>query len=329
MNNQKNTTINCSDDNIEILRQRYPNGLHFAVGDLHGEVTALVDLLEKIRFCPDKDFIYFVGDYNEGGNPQRLLGYMSNYFHEDNEAPGFHMIRGNHERELSPLFALENLPDIFVIRCKNLNFYIAHAGMVSRAFDLINKDIDNEPGKKVFTYRLENQTCCYNALLRQLVWSLFGLYSQRSHWHQWPTEDKLAERRACIIHGHTPYCFFTKQGAKSYGDNNLFWENQHVWFCEELHSFNIDSNIKGRYENGESYRGLSCLCFEVYDELAASGNGILTVDAIREAENGIFSIELNHSPRNLQIGNIDLILNARPAMKSITLNSDGIPVMAK
>ena len=322
-------TIVIEDNNIESLRQRYPEGMHFVVGDLHGEVLTLVKLMDKIRFDPDKDHIYFVGDYNGGGDTQTLLKYMSNYYQEDHEAPGFHMIRGNHERELGPLFELENLPDIIVVRSGHLNYYIVHAGMVSDAFDLINSDIDKESSRKVFAYRLENNTCCYDAPLRQIVWSLRGLYSQRSHWHVWPPEDKLKERRAVIVHGHSPYSFFRKDAWNSYGDNNLFWEKQHMFFCEELQSFNIDSDVKGRHAHGETYRGLSCICLEVFDEIVSKDNGSLSIDKIIGYENGVFGAGLDYSYRDVPLGNTDNILNSKPQMRTIALDDSGVPVLVE
>lgn len=55
----------------------------------------------------------------------------------------------------------------------------------------------------------------------------------------------------------------------------LFWENQKVWFAEDLQSFDIDSNVKGRFDTSDLYRGLSCVCLEMIDEIAAKGNGVL------------------------------------------------------
>ena len=323
--NIEERTITNNDDNIAQLRTKYPNGLHFIVGDLHGEGATLMLLMEKIHFNPQKDHVFFVGDYNAGGDIVSLIEYMSKYYQADYNIPGFHMIRGNHERELWPLYYLENLPDIIVYRGKNLNYYIVHAGMVSSAFDLINSDMDKEPDQKVFAYSLDVNTCCYDAPLRQVVWSLRGLYSQYSRRHVWPTEEKLKERRACIVHGHSPYCYFKKNDRYTYGDNNLFWEKQHVWFSEELQSFNIDSNVKGKYVNGETYRGLSCLCMEVYDELASTGDGILTVEKLRNAENGIFGQELCRSWKEVTAGNPDIILKATPKMKTISLDGEGNP----
>ena len=68
--------ISCIDDNIDELRNMYSDGLHFVVGDTHGECQTLKVLIERIAFDPNKDYVYFVGDYNAGGNPYALLDYI-------------------------------------------------------------------------------------------------------------------------------------------------------------------------------------------------------------------------------------------------------------
>ena len=319
-------TIRCDDGNIGELRARFSQGLHFVVGDVHGEVDTLKKLMDKIRFDPALDHVYFVGDYNGGGNVRALIGYLAQYY-QPGDAPGFHLIRGNHERELGPIYPLRNLPDIMVLRGKNLNFYLVHAGMVSSAFDLINSDMETQPDRKVFAYRLDDNTCCCDGPLRQLNWSRHGLYSQTSRQHIWPDEARLAAHSACIIHGHSPYCYFKKPDRYTYGEDNLFWEKQHVWFCQELRSFNIDSHVKGKSVNEESYRGLSCICLEVYDALAAERNGQLTTELLRTAENGIFSVDWEWAPWTGTYGPPDAILNAAPRMKTIGLDGDGLPVL--
>lgn len=51
-----------------------------------------------------------------------------------------------------------------------------------------------------------------------------------------------------------------------YGNNSLFWSNQHIWFSQDMRSFDIDANIKGTQKH-KSTRGLACICLEVYDNL--------------------------------------------------------------
>lgn len=67
MRSLEERTIIAKDDNIEDLRRRFPNGLHFVVGDVHGQAATLSNLMDKIHFNPDLDHVFFVGDYNAGG----------------------------------------------------------------------------------------------------------------------------------------------------------------------------------------------------------------------------------------------------------------------
>lgn len=315
--------IQIPDDNIQSIRNRYPGGLHFVVGDTHGESTTLRLLMDKIQFNPQIDHVYFLGDYNCGGNVYALLHDIAKYYQEDYAVPGFHLIRGNHERELYPIFELKNMPDIIVIRGTVMNYYLAHAGMVDKAFDLINKDIESTY-KPVYAYALDETVAGYDAPLRQVVWSRNGLYSQRSHYHVWPSEKSLQAANACIIHGHTPFSQLKRGNFFSYGDRMLFWENQKVWFAEDLQSFDIDSNVKGRFDTSDLYRGLSCVCLEMIDEIAAKGNGVLKREVLRESENFVFSVP--HTP--IENTNVDTdfsnLLQAKPAMKRILLDNDGM-----
>lgn len=317
----------CDDNNIDDLRSRYPDGLRFVVGDTHGEVATLRALIEKIKFNPGKDHVYFVGDYNAGGNVHSLLEYMSEYYEEDCTRPGFHMIRGNHERELNPVYTLENLPDIIVIKEKCMTYYIVHAGMLAPAFKLINADMADNPEADVFSYKLDDICVGYDAPLRQLIWSRYGLYSQNSHWQNWPDEADLLRNRACIIHGHSPYCFFKKGDCISYGDRNLYWQNQHIFFSEDLQSFNIDSNVKGRFENGEGHRGLSCVCIEGIEELVAENGGWLTTDGVKNAPNFVFSADYTYDVLSNGGGDISIITGANPKAKIITLDENKSPVI--
>ncbi|MBR5095461.1 MAG: metallophosphoesterase [Oscillospiraceae bacterium] len=320
--------FDSNDDNIAALRAAHPEGLRFVVGDTHGECPTLRALMEKIRFDPARDHVFFVGDYNAGGDPTALLRYISLFYQADCRIPGFHLIRGNHERELGPIYPLENLPDLFVVRGAHLDFFIAHAGMVSSAFDLICRDMAQDPGKSVYSYGLDDCCVAYDAPLRQLIWSRRGLYSQRSRWHTWPSEDALRRNRACIIHGHTPFCFFMGRGPFSYGDLSLFWNDQHIWYSQDLRSFDIDANVKGRYENGESYRGLACLCLDSLDEIAGQNGGDLTIGSILQAPNFVFAAD--HAPGwDNSEGGIRRVLDAAPKMKRIGLDRSGEPFIRR
>lgn len=321
--------IQINDDNIDSIRERYPNGLHFAIDDTHGEFETLRCLLDKIRFDAKTDHAYFVGDYNYGGDPEALLKLISRNYQRDHTAPGYHLIRGNHERELWPIFSLKNLPDVIVYKGRILDYYITHAGMVKTAFDLIREDMEEDPSRKVFAYALSKSVACEDAPLRQIVWSRKGLYSQSSFNRFWPSEYDLKRARACIIHGHTPFCMLKRDNVFSYGDKNLFWQNQRIWFAEDLQSFDIDSNVKGRLNAEDSYRGLSCVCLEVLDEIAERGGGSLKREEIKQSENFVFSVPRIYNcnlPRN---GNIRRILDAKPDMKLIGMDENGLPYIVK
>lgn len=320
-----NRIIKKEDNNIHALRTRYPEGLHFVVGDTHGEYETLRCLMEKIEFDPQKDFVYFVGDYNAGGNPDALLRYMARYYQEKHSAPGFHLIRGNHERELWPLYALPNLPDIFVLKGKNITFYLTHAGMVQEAFDMINIDIKNSPETHGWAYALDENITCYDAPFRQIVWSRRGLYSQRSRHHVWPSEESLHATKACIIHGHTPFSQLKHGDYFSYGDKMLLWEKQRIWFAEDLQSFDIDSNVKGRFDSDDYYRGLSCVCLEIVDEISSMNDGFLSREAMRESENFVFSVPYTPNVFRTDSSDLSPILEAKPKMKRIVLAADGNP----
>lgn len=323
-----NSRKTCDDNNIQVLRETYPAGLTFVVGDTHGEYDTLKRLMEKIRFDAKKDHVFFTGDYNKGGDPRSLLKLLSRYYAADYSVPGFHLIRGNHERELLPIFPLENLPDIIVIRRKAMNYYIAHAGMLSKVFDLIDRDIRKDNEKTVYAYRLDDSAAAYDAPFRQIIWSFEGLYSQKSKRHAWPSEEKLISSNSCIIHGHTPYCFFFRENEPGYGDRSLFWTNQHIWFSEDLQSFDIDSDVKGRNAYGETYRGLSCICLEALDEIAGCHGGRLSIESFLAGENFVFSAEYTPNRSYVFEGSIDRITNASPDMKTISSSKNKMPVFS-
>lgn len=318
--------LQIDDNNIKSIRDKYPHGLHFVVGDTHGEFSTLIKLLEKIDFMPQADHVYFLGDYNYGGCTESLLRYMSQYYQEDYTIPGFHLIRGNHEREIFPQFELNNLPDVLVLKGKVLNYYLVHAGMVDSGFKLIQTDIETKPEETTFAYALSYKAACISGPLRQIVWSQEGLYSHSSLRPLWPEERSLSDAKVCIIHGHTPYSFLKRDNNFSYGERMLFWEKQKIWFSEDLHSFDIDSNLRGGGRLiGDSYRGLSCVCLEMIDEIAQAHGNALTIDGLRKAENFVFSVVYVPNALKQKDGDIHRILDAKPKMKLIDIDQQRQP----
>lgn len=70
--------------------QRNTSGRDFVVGDLHGTFGALEQLLEVIRFAPERDRLFSVGDLvDRGPDSAAALAYL--------DKPWFHAVRGNHE----------------------------------------------------------------------------------------------------------------------------------------------------------------------------------------------------------------------------------------
>ena len=55
-------TVVNDGNNIDWLRSRYPGGLHLVVGDTHGQAATLKALMDTVKFDPEKDHVYFVGD---------------------------------------------------------------------------------------------------------------------------------------------------------------------------------------------------------------------------------------------------------------------------
>jgi hypothetical protein len=199
--------------------------------------------------------------------------------------------------------------------------------MVTKAFILINADMARNPKERVYAYRMSPRTTEDYAPLRQVMWSKYGLYSQRIGKPLWPSQKSLIQNNACIIHGHSPYCYFKEKDRFTYGDDNLFFEKQHIWFSEDLQSFNIDSNVKGRMINTETYRGLTCVCLEALDEIAGGSETGITVNGIRSGANFVFSAPLQLGYSKVSGGDISRITTARPKMKTLELDENGTVIL--
>ncbi|MFQ8892990.1 MAG: metallophosphoesterase [Clostridium sp.] len=285
-------TIICEDNNIEQLRAQHPDGLHFVVGDLHGSFATLNELLKKIKYDKEKDHIYFVGDYysTKDGDVDELINRLNEDFHADYSKPGFHLIKGNHDKELS------ELPNVIAIKMNKHTFYIAHAAVYNKVIDIIYTDMETKLEKSIFTYKFDTNAInsesngetgkCY-----RMFFSITGNFNPQKIIDNEKNnavfiQDTInsKDETACIIHGHTPYCYLkNKDDKKIYGEKSVFWKKQHIWFSEDMRSFDIDSNVKG-HKNAE--RRLSCICLEIYDSLSK-----LKIKNIRDSENGVFSVK--------------------------------------
>ena len=49
------------EEKINRIREKYQGGLHFVVGDVHGEEKTLRSLMDIISFVPEKDHVFFCG----------------------------------------------------------------------------------------------------------------------------------------------------------------------------------------------------------------------------------------------------------------------------
>lgn len=75
----------------------------YVFGDLHGEITRLKEMIDKIEYNELEDKLIFLGDYvDRGENSKKTVNYIRNYL--DNGRNIF--IRGNHEELM--IKAVEN-----------------------------------------------------------------------------------------------------------------------------------------------------------------------------------------------------------------------------
>ena len=69
--------------------------MHYVIGDVHGQLDALRLLLEKIKYNPAVDYLYFVGDYVDWGD--KSIGTLL-YVMELSKNPNVKCVLGNHDK---------------------------------------------------------------------------------------------------------------------------------------------------------------------------------------------------------------------------------------
>ena len=85
--------------------------------------------------------------------------------------------------------------------------------------------------------------------------------------------------------------------------------------------------MKGRNAHGETYRGLSCLCLEVLEEIAARDEGAVSIEGLCAGPCPVFSQELVERWGWEPGGNIDAVLRARPEQRTIAVDAFGRPYL--
>ncbi|MBN1848124.1 MAG: serine/threonine protein phosphatase [Deltaproteobacteria bacterium] len=67
----------------------------FIIGDIHGCLSALLNLIEKIKWRPDKDRLIFLGDYIDRGEDSKgVVDYILSLI---NQSSNIQCLKGNHE----------------------------------------------------------------------------------------------------------------------------------------------------------------------------------------------------------------------------------------
>ncbi len=100
----------------------------FAVGDIHGCYTKLVDLMERIKIHNKKDILVFLGDYIDRGDQSReVVDYLVRL---KKQRPNTVFLLGNHEQMLLEYLNGEMVkPYLINGGQKTLNSYMGQKGV--------------------------------------------------------------------------------------------------------------------------------------------------------------------------------------------------------
>ena len=94
----------------------------YAIGDVQGCSTQLIQLVDRIKFDPATDRLWFVGDLvNRGPNSLEVLRYIKRL------GPAAQIVLGNHD-----LFLLAVAEDIATLRPKDTIQDVLATGILSR-----------------------------------------------------------------------------------------------------------------------------------------------------------------------------------------------------
>lgn len=260
---------------------------HFVVGDTHGCGKTVQNLMSRIRFNPESDHVYFLGDYYDGEseyNVQNLFDYLNKYYQPDLNKTGFHLIRDNHEwgiknnnnlNKTENKIKIKDLPDIIVINdVNNQKFVLCHGGMHKEEWGKINKHL-KDPGYSSFQLDISEKDK-KSSLYRTIIFPTKGDdtnydISKDEAADFWPSKDSI--ENVTFIHGHFPITL-----EKNMGENYNYRviKDTKVRYNPIRQAYNIDSGVKGSNEENSINveRALTCVNLE---ELDIDGDGIYTV----------------------------------------------------
>jgi len=87
-------------------------GRIFAIGDIHGRLDKLDQLLKRLPFKRSRDKLLFVGDYIDRGSDSK--GVIDRLLHLQSRGVDMICLKGNHEQMFSDFYLAGHQPEIFL-----------------------------------------------------------------------------------------------------------------------------------------------------------------------------------------------------------------------
>ena len=236
----------------------------YVIGDIHGCFDEFQDMLELIKFDPETDEMYFVGDYIDRGKDScKMLDFIDQHY--DDEC--FHFIRGNHEDEFASyvrlLYSIDSkkslleLCDILHDKTQYFDMYGTIKNMLSDESirDHVNTRLkrwasmfEQMPLHIIFRHNDTSYVIThagYPLSLRGIDIEEFSLYSREE------ALSKGGRKHSTIISGHTPTVI---PGTFAYNQGKVF-----EYYNEEIDCrfYDIDCGacLKNKYDNAR----LACM----------------------------------------------------------------------
>lgn len=218
----------------------------YVIGDIHGQYSALIDLLLKIKYLPDIDTLIFVGDYIDWGqDSMKTLLFLEKLSKNKN----VFCLLGNHDHMM-----LETLNSL---KSHTYNKYTQSWLMYnngSKTMDSYEKLSKNDQ-KKIYlflknlplfkddiiindekyyishAYPISHQEINNSRLFEKCLWERYNHF-----------KNPLLEYEQYIdfnfIHGHTPTASFTGQAIYPYKQNDIDYSSL------KIHKIKYPNNTK-------------------------------------------------------------------------------------